>query len=624
MKKVLIGLAILIVLAIAAAVATPFLVPAQIYKSRLIAEVKKATGRDLKIDGPVTFNIFPQIELRAEDVSFGNAAGGEATEMARLESIEVRLKPLPLLHGDIAIESFVLERPAIALEINRDGRPNWLFLPRGAARDAEETERVRHGIISVLGALHITDLELRDGTVSYFDARTGRRHAATDIYMKFSMADLDSRFTAEGSATWNGENVRVEVGIDRPSAFDNGAPTPMTLGIFAAPLHFAFSGKGEGVPEVRLDGDVVLAVPSVKDFARWAGEPLGDINGFGPLIIRGKLELENGRYAFGDAEIAFDAIRGHGGIQFDDSGPRPHVQGSLALGMLDLNPYLPAAPAMPSAAPRPAAAHGTAADSDANPWSAAQIDTRPLKLFDADFFLGFDSIRYHNVTVGKSSVIFVLKNGRLTADLTELALYGGKGKGRVVLDGSGPVPAVAQSFELKGVNIQPLLHDADNVTLLSGIGNLDMAVQGRGRSQRDIVGSLSGTGSLHLDQGALRGVDIVHMVKSRSGVMALNWIGLDQESVFAGFSASYTIADGVLKNTDLRMDLPNLPTTGVGTVDLPHRRVTYRLTAKVDNSITVPVDVGGPWDHLTYKPDIHTTLENFLPDWLIDLLGLGK
>jgi AsmA protein len=240
-------------------------------------------------------------------------------------------------------------------------------------------------------------------------------------------------------------------------------------------------------------------------------------------------------------------------------------------------------------------------------------------VFDADFFLGFDSILYHDIKIGKCSVIFQLKQGRFTADLTELALYGGTGKGRVVLDGSGPVPAIDQSFELKDVNILPLLQDADNVTLLSGIGNLDMAIQGHGRSQRDIIGSLSGSGALRLEHGALKGVDIVNMVKSKSAAMALDWIGIDQESVFAGFGASYTITDGVLKNTDLRMDLPNLPTTGAGTVDLPHRRVAYRLIAKVNGSIVVPVDVAGPWDHLTYKPDIRTTLENFLPDWLIDL-----
>jgi AsmA protein len=630
MKKLLIGLALLIALAIAAAVATPFLVPAEVYKAQLITAVKRATGRDFEIDGPISLHLFPQLEFQADDASFGNVAGGIARNLAQLKSIKVRLRLKPLLNGHIAIDNFVLDRPVIALEVDSHGRSNWEFggpaiAEKGGSAALQKVEALRQhrGIIALLAGLQISNLEIRDGTVSYSDARTGKRRAATSINMRFAMANLDSRFTAEGSAVWNGEPVKVEVSITRPSAFESSAPTPMTLGIFAPPLHFAFSGEGAGAPALRLAGDVDLSIPSVKAFAKWAGHPLGDVNGFGPLTIMGKLDLQNGRYAFGDATIAFDAIKGRGGIQFDDTGKRLHIRGSLALGALDLNPYLGAAPAAP---PPERPDNGATLAPSAIPfqWSDAPINTAPLRILDADFFFGFDSIRYHNVTVGKSSVIFQLKNGRLTTDLTELALYGGQGKGRVMIDGSGPVSAIDESFELKGVKILPLLRDADDVTLLSGIGNLDMAVEGSGKSQRAVIASLSGHGSLHLDQGALRGVDIVNMVKSRTAAIALDWIGMNQESVFAGLNATYTVTNGVLENTDLRMDLPGLPTSGAGTVDLLHENVNYHLVAKLNGSIVVPVDVRGPWNHLTYKPGIRTTLENFLPDWIINLFGLGK
>ena len=44
--------------------------------------------------------------------------------------------------------------------------------------------------------------------------------------------------------------------------------------------------------------------------------------------------------------------------------------------------------------------------------------------------------------------------------------------------------------------------------------------------------------------------------------------------------------------------------TGAGTVDLPQRTVNYRVTPNVAGVLAVPVDVTGPWDNLSYRPDL--------------------
>ena len=45
MKKLLIGIAVVVVLVIAAALIIPFVIPTDTYKQQLIARVKDATGR---------------------------------------------------------------------------------------------------------------------------------------------------------------------------------------------------------------------------------------------------------------------------------------------------------------------------------------------------------------------------------------------------------------------------------------------------------------------------------------------------------------------------------------------------------------------------------------------------
>ena len=178
-----------------------------------------------------------------------------------------------------------------------------------------------------------------------------------------------------------------------------------------------------------------------------------------------------------------------------------------------------------------------------------------------------------------------------------------------MVDGSGAVPAIQETFALKGVDMQPLLHDAANVNLLAGNGSLDMAIDGHGRSQRDIISSLAGKGSLHLDKGKLEGVNIIGIMKNAAKALSMGLVGSGNDTDFSTLSGTYTITNGVLKNNDLQLVSSELPMTGAGTIDLPQRQVDYRLTPKVAGALAVPVLITGPWDHLSYRPDIGAMLQ---------------
>jgi AsmA protein len=43
--------------------------------------------------------------------------------------------------------------------------------------------------------------------------------------------------------------------------------------------------------------------------------------------------------------------------------------------------------------------------------------------------------------------------------------------------------------------------------------------------------------------------------------------------------------------------------TGAGTVDILHRTVDYKLTPRVAGA-AVPIAIKGPWDNLSYRPDL--------------------
>ena len=613
MKKLLVAVLVIVALVIIAAVVAPFVVPVDAYKAKLIAAVKESTGRDLRIDGPVSFHLLPSIELSADQVSFSNAPGGVAKNMAQLKSLEVRLQLLPLLSGTVAVDTFVLVDPVISLEVEKDGRPNWEFSGIAAptpATTARAPAASGGGAMTTLARLRLANLQIKNGTVSYVDTRSGKRREADAINLKIAMAGLDSPMSASGSVAWNKQTVNLDLSVGRPAAFEGGQPTPIKVKIASTPINFSFAGSGVGAPALKLDGDADLNIPSVRGVAAWAGQPMPAGNGFGLLAIKGKVAIAGPKYAFSDAAIVFDAIKGNGGIAFDNGGAKPYIKGSLQLDDLNLNPYIGAAAGSgtaPAATPS-GGAGGTGAGGDQG-WSTTPIDTSGLKVADADFFLGANSLEYHNIKIGKSALIVHLKDARLTADLTQLTLYKGAGQGKVTIDGSGTVPAIQETFALKGVDMQPLLHDAANVNLLAGNGSLDMAIDGHGRSQRDIISSLAGKGSLHIDKGKIEGVNIIGIMKNAAKALSMGLVGSGNNTDFSTLSGTYTITNGILKNNDLQLVSSDLPMTGAGTVDLPQRQVNYRLTPKVAGALAVPVLISGPWDHLSYRPDVGAILQ---------------
>src|SRR3954454_447829 len=97
-------------------------------KGPITRAVSNATGRELVIDGrlkPVWSWVHPR--FRAEKVSFANADWADEDWMLQADAIEVTVRVLPLLAGRVVLPEVHLERPNIDLEMDEDGRKNWVL-----------------------------------------------------------------------------------------------------------------------------------------------------------------------------------------------------------------------------------------------------------------------------------------------------------------------------------------------------------------------------------------------------------------------------------------------------------------------------------------------------------------
>lgn len=626
MKKVLIALGLIVVLLIGAVIALPSLVPADRIRQEVAAQVKAATGRDLIIDGKVSVSVIPSLSVQVSNVALSNPPGflGKAKEMARLGALDVHLKLLPLLSGRIEVDNFVLVDPIVTLEVDRQGRANWVFdaKPADPAKPTEQAPAKSGGGFSDIS---LGQVRIENGKLTYLDDRTATREEIDTINLAMNLKNLDSPFTATGGLTWRGKAVTMDLAMAKPRALLEAAASPAQLSVKSDAVTLGFTGEAMAA---AVTGELDLSVPSVRGLTQWTTGKLLDMagSGLGPFSLKGRLAADGGKIALTQAVMGLDAITAKGDFNLRTDGVRPSLKGRLDVDSLDLNPYLP--PRQPVASGTGVPATGPGGQSD---WSDAPLDASGLKAADVDFALTAGSITIHEIKVGKSALNVVLTDGRLNAELSQLDLYQGVGKGRLGLDGSQPGLGLNAAFSLDGLAAEPFLKDAAGFDRLSGTGNADIQVSGRGKSQRALVSSLDGKGAVTFVDGAITGINLAEMVRNVGSAFTAD--GTSQKTDFAELSGTFTLANGVVANNDLALKSPLLRVEGAGTVELPPRTVHYRVEPKAVASlqgqggkddlggVTVPVIIEGPWDKLSFRPDLEAMVKGRANEALKGAIG---
>ncbi len=619
MKKTLITLAVILVVIVAGLLVAPVFIPVAAYKGQIETAAREATGRELKIDGDISLSLLPRLAIEAENVSFANAPGAAEPQMASIEKLAVQLQVLPLLSREVKLDRLVLVRPSILLEVDAQGRPNWVFETGQTDAPAEASEAPAEapsgdGGAAAVANVALGEVRLEGGRLAYRDARSGAAYEIEDVNMDVSLASLDSPLRAEGGLAWNGKTISLELAADRPRALLEGGTTSLGLKVDSEPVQLSYDGSLDKGQTLQMAAAVDLNVPSIRALANWAGTPLelaGD--GLGPFSIKGKLSATPSRFAFTEAEIGLDGMAGQGAVTADVSGAKPRIQGELNLDVLDVNKYLP--PEADAGESEPESDGGeSAAGSEPQEWSDEPIDLGGLQALNLDFDLSVQGIRIRKIVIGESALGLAIKDGLLTANLKQLKLYDGVGRAELAVDGRGAAPSLRNSFTLTGVNAGPLLTDAADFDRLEGSGDIEIAITAAGKSQKAMVQSLDGTGAIKFVDGAIRGINLAQMVRNVTTAFADT--GEAQKTDFAELSGSFKITKGILRNDDLLLLNPLLRVAGAGSADLPQRSVDYRVEPKVVGSIegqggdaaakglAVPVIAEGPWHDIKYRPDL--------------------
>lgn len=260
MRKLLIGVAIVPLLAVTALAVVPSLVPSSVYKEKIQTQLTKELARDVTIDGEVKLSVFPSIRAKTGRVVIANPGGFSSTNFAAMDGLEAKVKLLPLLSKRVEIAAFKLKNPVINLEKNKSGVANWVMgEEKPAAEKPEAGPFKRDGRYSdVDPAIGLFSIE--DGAISYVDAVKGDSYDLADVNVKFSLPSLADTVKIDGDAVFNGQPLTMDMSLDSPRKFLNGDAAPLSLDL---KTDFAdVTAKGEFLAsqdiafDLNIDGDV--------------------------------------------------------------------------------------------------------------------------------------------------------------------------------------------------------------------------------------------------------------------------------------------------------------------------------------------------------------------------------
>jgi AsmA protein len=584
--------------------------------------VENGTGRDLTIAGDVGVSFWPVLGLRATETTLANVQGGRAPAFVAADEIDIGVEIRPLFDRKVVVRRLVLQRPRIALEVNSQGQPNWVLTPRRPEGAPPTTTPSRPRVD--LARASLREIRISDGEVSFYDARQGTGWVIGDADIRTAITSLDEPMQVDGSIRYNDRPIELEMTIAKPGAATRGELTALTLAVESELLNADFEGQTTAASG-ELAGVIRASGPSLRQLAAWAGAPIQGETGLQQFAVSGRIGIGHGQYAFNNAGFALDLIRGRGDFVLSQLRGKPYLSGRLQLFDFDLNPYLTgqappggseeqamAAAAMPDAgstAPSAEIAAVEAAPRALDVQTAAPgerpIDFSGLNAINADLELVTAAVLVQHMRIDRSHLNLVLNDGLMAATVHNLSLYGGSGHGRFLLDARAPGLLVEQQFVVDGLDARRFLTDAVNFTNIEGRAELNLNLRAQGRTQREMIAGVDGRIHLEVVSGALHGVDLGGVATTIRNALRGELIAPEARTPFQGFSATFSIADGVLASNNLSFNTEDLRIPGIGVIDLPQRRMDIRLAPRSSRGgIVFPFSIRGPWTQLTYAHDI--------------------
>lgn len=612
-------------------------------KTRITDAVRRATGRDLVLAGPLRFSLGPSPTFEAQDVSFANRAGGTRPQMAVVTTVRARLALLPLLTGHVEIATITLIRPDILLETDGQGIGNWqVQRPAASGPRADEPAAPRQARAPIV----VRQVIVENGRLTWHDGRTGFTEVADLPHAQVEVGDdathvlVDAQiggiaghlhavlgtpdqlmgaaagpFQVKGTVQFGDGTLELD-GVTQFPVAEHGyqglvhAVVP-DLAAFGPALHTALLPP---LHDVRIDA--TMAGPPATPVVTAASLHVGasDLSRYLPAAALTQLDLtvSESQQARLEAEgtlgqsqwrLATGLVRSGGGVALralvlqsavaDLQGdvafaykPRPSVGGTLVSHHVDLDqiPLLSRAPAA-TPGPAPASAAPPAPVTRPPSPSGQAFSTTPLRWdqlqrVDVDVQLTVDALRFAGAEYLSTTAHLALRDGALRLTPVSMQAPEGHIAGTLTADASQRPPSASLELHSPAFALDPL---ALALGLPGGSDarvEVDVALQSAGQSPHDLAAGLNGHAGLAMVDGD---VSNAALAAAMGPVTRMASIALEPNgrSHVRCLALRLDAAQGLVTVAALKLDTSRLALDGSGSLNLADETLALRLRPTV-------------------------------------------
>jgi len=574
------------------------------------------TGRTVSIAGNLDVHIWswtPTVIVNG--LTLGNPAWESTRPLATVERLEIHLKLLPLLKGDVILPRVALYSPDVYLHQDKAGRANWTF----------ESKTPTNAPASKPSKLPtVQDLLIQDGKLSFIDEmRRLKLNGSIQAHEQKSESD-PTPFRIQGTGTINKQPFELRVAGGPLLNLDPEHPYPFDLHIVAGNLKVDSKGRalkpfdlGQLDFEVDLSGKDLaegfyltqLALPNTAPFKLHAHIVRNDM----------KVAVSNITGTVGNSDL-------HGNLDIDASRKRPYMSGDLAskqLRMKDLAASLGGQPkdadsldatSQAPEAKRKVPAKQSSPDPNARLFPDAHLQVERVRAMDADVRFRATSIDAGSVPFKAVTFRVKLDEGILSLDPFAFEMPQGRLSGQAKIDARKDIPTVHIDVRIKDIQLEQLKgKKPDSSAPLAGVMQARAVIDGTGDSVHQVMSDADGRFTLILPEG-----QVTSAFAELTGIDVFKGLGLlltksDEKAPIRCGVAQFKIDAGLMNAENITFDTQNVLIKGSGNINLGSEELHLEIKGEPKKirftRLRTPIEVRGHLADPSFGVDVPSTIK---------------
>lgn len=512
------------------------------FKPIITAQVMKYTGRQLTIDGNLSWALFPYLGIKVGHVVLNNPAEFSQKTFAEINRVVVSVKVLPLFRAKVESSGIIIDGMKLNLIKAANGHNNWTFQTTASpqkAANANVEEQASLNKASV--AIAVSGIDISNAEINWINEQTKLNTSIKNFSLHAKEINLIHPFPLSivfdfvnnNPAASGHTELTSDVSLNWTEQIFSLRHLDMTTKLKQGNFHF----------KTTMSGDVIADLK--QQTIQWSGFK-GTISN---LVMTGDMKIV-------------------------DLDKNPHTTGKVQINPFDLKQWLQN---IGKNIPNVQALKDASGSIDFTADSNAVNVQGQLKL---------DEVQANKIKMTHVVVPLNYKNNSVNLAPITADLYQGTLQIQVTANLTSATPQISVQGKLTNVQTGLLLQDlggANQKLKFSGAGNVDLQVTTQGSDPDTIVKNLNGNSSFNVNNGMLQGIDIAYLINTAAKLSGGN-IGNTSnanQTAFNTMTGTASIRNGVISNNDLLIDSAAFTTKGNGNINLVAQHIDYQLQTSI-------------------------------------------